>query len=28
VLSTLLPLVVWIVREVVLDSLKRLVLSP
>jgi hypothetical protein len=28
VLSTLLPLAVWIVREVVLDSLKRLVPPP
>jgi hypothetical protein len=28
VLSTLLPLAVWLVREVVLDWVKRLVLSP
>lgn len=28
VLSTLLPLAVWMVREVLLDLLKRLVLSP
>jgi hypothetical protein len=28
VLSTLLPLMVWLVREVLLDLVKRSVLSP